>query len=107
MGFDELDLIYNKTTVKYLLCYLKETSNYKLIYKESNNLELLQTYSNTLHGGCKEISHFTGGYVIIVCGRAVRHGSHWDGSPQNGLGDEQTCRMILALAYMLCCLFAT
>ena len=31
----------------------------------------------------------------------VRHSSHWGGSPQNRLGDEQTCGTTLALAYML------
>ena len=31
----------------------------------------------------------------------VRHGSHQGGSPQNGLGDEQTCGTILASAYVL------
>ena len=31
----------------------------------------------------------------------VRHSSHRGGSPQNGLGDEQTCRTTLALAYVL------
>ena len=37
----------------------------------------------------------------------VRHGSHQSGSLQNGLGDEQTYGMTLALAYVLCCLFVT
>jgi len=37
----------------------------------------------------------------------VRHGSHWGGSLQNGLGDEQTYRMTLASAYVLHCLSAT
>ncbi|KAL9713982.1 hypothetical protein Ac2012v2_002288 [Leucoagaricus gongylophorus] len=31
----------------------------------------------------------------------VRRGSHRGGSPQNGLGDERTCRMTLASAYVL------
>ena len=31
----------------------------------------------------------------------VRHGSHQGGSLQNGLGDEQTCGMTLASAYVL------
>jgi len=31
----------------------------------------------------------------------VRHGSHWGGSPQNELGDERTCGMTLASAYVL------
>ena len=31
----------------------------------------------------------------------VRRGSHRGGSPQNGLGDEQTCGMTLASAYVL------
>ena len=36
----------------------------------------------------------------------VRRGSHQGGSPQNGLGDEWTCGMTLASAYMLRCLSA-
>ena len=36
----------------------------------------------------------------------VRRGSHGGGSPQNGLRDEQTCGMTLALAYVLCHLSA-
>jgi len=36
----------------------------------------------------------------------VRRGSHQGGSPQNGLGVEQTCGMTLASAYVLCCLSA-
>jgi len=31
----------------------------------------------------------------------VRCGSHQGGSPQNGLGDKQTCGMTLASAYVL------
>ena len=31
----------------------------------------------------------------------VRHGSHQGRSPQNGLGDEWTCRTTLASAYVL------
>jgi len=36
----------------------------------------------------------------------VRHGSHQGGSLQNKLGHEQTCGTTLALAYVLCRLFA-
>ena len=36
----------------------------------------------------------------------VRCGSHRGGSPQNGLGDERTCGMTLASAYVLRCLSA-
>jgi len=36
----------------------------------------------------------------------VRRGSYWSGSPQNGLGDEWTCGMTLASAYVLCHLSA-
>ena len=32
---------------------------------------------------------------------SVRHGSHWGGSPQDGLGDEWTYGTILASAYVL------
>ena len=37
----------------------------------------------------------------------VMHGSHRGGSPQNGLGDEQTCGTTLASAYVLRRLSAT
>ena len=40
-------------------------------------------------------------------GITVRRGSHWGGSPQNGLGDEQTCGTTLASAYVLRHLSAT
>ena len=53
--------------MKHLLHYLKETSSYKLVYKESDNPELFQTYSDTSHGGCKGSSCSTGGYTTIVC----------------------------------------
>ena len=33
--------------------------------------------------------------------RLVRRSSHWGGSLQNGLGDEQTCGTTLASAYVL------
>jgi len=36
----------------------------------------------------------------------VRCSSHQGGSPQNGLGDEQTCGTTLASAYVLCHLSA-
>ena len=31
----------------------------------------------------------------------VRRGLYWGGSPQNGLGDERTCKTTLASAYVL------
>ena len=37
----------------------------------------------------------------------VRRGSHWGGSPQNRLRDEQTCGTTLASAYVLRHLSAT
>jgi len=45
--------------------------------------------------------------ITQVLTKNVRHSSHWSESPQNGLGDEQTCRMTLASAYVLHCLSAT
>jgi len=38
---------------------------------------------------------------------SVRCSSHWGGSLQNGLKDEQTCGTTLASAYVLSCLSAT
>jgi hypothetical protein len=57
--------------VKHLLQYLKGTSDYKLIYKTSNDPEPFVTYSDASHGGCKQTSCSTGGYATIVCGGAV------------------------------------
>ena len=37
-------------------------------------------------------------YVYVI---SVRCSSHRGGSPQNGLGDEQTCGTTLASAYVL------
>jgi len=49
--------------------------------------------------------------VIVKIGlgkiNIVRHGSHWGGSPQNRLRDEQTCGTTLSSAYVLRCLSAT
>ena len=36
----------------------------------------------------------------------VRYSSYQNRSLQNGLGDEQTCGITLASAYVLCCLSA-
>jgi len=58
-------------TLKHLLCYLKETSNYKLICKESNDLKLFQTYSNALYGSYRQSHHFTDRYATIVYNEAV------------------------------------
>jgi len=49
---------------------------------------------------CMQANCYTGVYVSVRCS------SHWGGSLQNGLRDEQTCGMTLALAYMLHCLSA-
>ena len=48
-------------------------------------------------------------YVVVLSPLdiGVRCSSHWDGSPQDGLGDKQTCRMTLASVYVLCRLSAT
>ena len=40
--------------------------------------------------------------LLIFSYLIVRCSSHWSGSPQNGLRDEQTCEMTLASAYVLC-----
>jgi len=44
--------------------------------------------------------------LLVVWYFIVRHGSHWGGSPQNGLRDEWTCGMTLVSAYVLHCLSA-
>ena len=47
-------------------------------------------------------------YVVILSPLdiSIRCSSYWGRSPQDGLGDKQTCRMTLASAYVLCCLSA-
>ena len=42
----------------------------------------------------------------LIRKKLVRHSSHRGGSLQNGLGDEWTCGMTLASAYVLCRLSA-
>jgi len=46
---------------------------------------------------------FTACVIICPCDKwlSVRRGSHWGESPQNGYGDERTCGMTLASAYVL------
>ena len=68
--FNHNSYLTHQTTIKHLLCYLKETSNYKLI-KGSDNPKLFQTYSDVLHGGCKKSSHSIDGYIIIAYGGAI------------------------------------
>ena len=43
---------------------------------------------------------------VVVLYSIVRCGSHWGGSLQDGLGDEQTCETTLTSAYVLCYLSA-
>jgi len=40
-------------------------------------------------------------YGCVQYRKSVRHGSHWGGSLQDGLGDEWTCETTLASAYVL------
>jgi len=40
-------------------------------------------------------------YLAPAKGYYIRCSSHWSGSPQDGLGDERTCGMTLASAYVL------
>jgi len=63
------------TAVKHLLCYLKGTSHYKLVYSKSDDSELFQTYSDASHGGCKQTGRSTGGYATVMCGAAIRWSS--------------------------------
>ena len=59
------------TAVKHVLCYLKGTKDYKLVYYHSDDPELFVTYSDADHGGCKKTGRSTGGYVTLVGGGAV------------------------------------
>jgi len=57
--------------MKYLFWYLKGTSSYKLVYKESDNPKIFQKYSDTSYSSCKKSGCPTGSYTTIVCGRVV------------------------------------
>ena len=55
-----------------------------------------RTATESLAGGTAQKRQQTWEYD-----NTVRHGSHWGGSPQDRLGDERTCGMTLASAYVL------
>ena len=74
--FNYNSYLTHQTTIKHLLCYLKGTSNYKLI-KGSDNPKLFQTYSDISHGRCKKSSYSIDGYIIIAYGRAVEWSSKY------------------------------
>ena len=58
--------------VKHLLCYLKGTMDYKLVYgPDKGTDELFMTYTDADHGGNKDNGRSTGGYVTCVGGGAV------------------------------------
>ena len=54
-----------------------------------------------------KLVHWLWRYKLNEVYNTVRHGSHQGESPQNGLGDGQTCGMTLASAYVLHHLSAT
>src|SRR4051812_6198501 len=57
--------------VKHLLCYLKGTMNYKLVYSPDNSPHLFIKYTDTDHGGDKDNGHSTGGYLLKVTSSTV------------------------------------
>ena len=66
--------------------------------------EVLPLTSKSLTGAGPARKSIPVWYEENTVGNTVRRGSHWDGSSQNRLGDEQTCGMTLASAYVLCLL---
>jgi len=52
-------------TVKHLLCYIKGTVNYSIIYSpDPAQPKTFITFSDADHGGCKDTGHSTGGYLV-------------------------------------------
>src|SRR3954469_10731293 len=57
--------VQHRTAIKHLLRYLKGTVDYSLILgPDPSSKELFTTYSDTDHGGCKDLGHYTGAYII-------------------------------------------
>jgi len=53
--------------VKHLLRYLKGTADYSITYApDSSRSELFRTYSDAVHGGCKDTGCSTGGYLVKI-----------------------------------------
>ena len=67
---------------------------------QSNNLRVDQGKEPCIRVNIRKLNRelYTGLFTFVRCG------SHWGGSPQNRLGDEQTCGTTLASAYVLRCL---
>lgn len=57
--------------IKHLFRYLKDTKDYKLVYKPDGSQEIFITYSDANHGACKDTGRSTGGYVVKIGFAAV------------------------------------
>ena len=100
-------ILYPKSSWKYLGFIF----DWKLIFHQhidfySNKAISMVKYMKILGNSTWEIKP-TQKQLLYRCYILVRHDSHWGGSLQNGLRDEQTCGMTLASAYVLCHLSAT
>ena len=63
--------------VKKVLCYLQGTKNYMLIFRESDNLEVIG-YSDADFAGCVDTKKSTSGYIFTLAGGAIS----WKSSKQ-------------------------
>jgi hypothetical protein len=61
--------------VKYLLCYLKHTIDFKLVYSSTSSPELFSTHSDADLSGNPDNFHSTAGHVVSVGSGAVMWGS--------------------------------
>jgi len=53
--------------VKHLLRYLKGTADYSITYApDFSSSELFRTYSDAVHGGCKDTGYSTRGYLVKI-----------------------------------------
>ncbi|RVW43322.1 Retrovirus-related Pol polyprotein from transposon TNT 1-94 [Vitis vinifera] len=56
--------------VKKMMRYLQGTKDYKLMYKQTSNLEVVG-YSDSDFAGCVDSCKSTSGYIFILAGRAI------------------------------------
>ena len=57
-------------TVKKVMRYLQGTKNYKLMYRQANNLEVVG-YSDSNFVGCVDSRKSTSGYIFILVGGTI------------------------------------
>ena len=61
--------------VKKVLRYLQRTKDYRLIYRRTNNLEIIG-YSYSDYVGCKDTRKSTSGYIFMLSNGSISWKSH-------------------------------